>query len=211
MSIYDFESTDGIRTNISKFINDTKTHPIVKYKAFIGLFILSISGICFLFLFNSDRFFNHAYWRYMFKIPTIFDKYAGEDGDEGDDVFQYKYSKINMSSASVFRKAIEGFDINNLPTVEDGKNKKANGSFASADVKGAEKNVASKKNTPCPTDCGQYIELQGKINTLAKMVDEVKDQNDGIKQVSDGLQAVGNQIKDLSKSLSPGGQVKIKL
>jgi nucleoside-diphosphate-sugar epimerase len=50
-----------------------------------------------------------------------------------------------------------------------------------------------------------------KINTLAKMVDEVKTQKDKIKQVGDGIQSVGVQIKNLSKSLAPSGKFKAKL
>jgi hypothetical protein len=43
------------------------------------------------------------------------------------------------------------------------------------------------------------------------MVDAVKDQKDSIKQNADAIQAVGKQIEDLNKSLSPGGQVDIQL
>jgi hypothetical protein len=120
---------------------------------------------------------------------------------------------MRASSAAVFRKAIETFDTKTLPkaSASDGKTTAKDGSYSSADVDGAKEEIASKKTTPCSTDCGQYVALQGKINTLGKMVDEVKAQKDKIKQVGDGIQAVGNEIKNLSKSLTPNGKFKAKL
>jgi hypothetical protein len=146
-------------------------------------------------------------------VSELRDKYAdATDDDEYDRLFNYSYDdrgrghghgrSNNMSGAAIFREAIEGFD---------GKTINKDGGFASADVKGAEKSSASKKKTPCATDCGQYVELKGQINTLSKMVDAVKDQKDSIKQNADAIQAVGKQIEDLNKSLSPGGQVNIQL
>lgn len=196
------------RTTVDDFVNDTKTHPIVKYKAFIGVFLLVLSGALILGLLHTDRIFQHSAWRHLFiPVSELRDKYAEvTDDDEYNRLFNYSYSdrerSNNMSGASVFRKAIEGFD---------GKVTDKKGGFVSADVKGAEKASATKKKTPCSTDCGQYLEIKGQINTLSKMVDAVKDQKDLIKQNSDGMQALGEQIKDLNKSLSPGGQVNIQL
>ena len=196
------------RTTVDDFVNDTKTHPIVKYKAFIGVFLLVLSGMIILGLLHTDRIFNHSAWRHLFiPVSELRDKYAEvTDDDEYNRLFNYSYSdrgrSNNMSGASVFRKAIEGFD---------GKVTDKNGAFVSTDVKGAEKVSATKKKTPCSTDCGQYLEIKGQINTLSKMVDAVKDQKDLIKQNSEGLQGLGKQIEDLNKSLSPGGQVNIQL
>jgi hypothetical protein len=199
------------RTTVNDFVNDTKTHPIVKYKAFIGVFLLVLSGMIILGLLHTDRIFNHSAWRHLFvPVSEIRDKYAEmTDDDEYNRLFNYSYSdrdrggrSNNMSGASVFRKAIEGFD---------GKVTDKKGAFVSADVKGAEKVSATKKKTPCATDCGQYLEIKGQINALSKMVDAVKDQKDLIKQTSEGLQGLGKQIEDLNKSLSPGGQLNIQL
>ena len=200
------------RTTVTEFVNDTKTHPIVKYKAFIVVFLLVLSGALILGLLHTDRIFKHSSWKHLFiPVSEIRDKYAVRtDDDEYNRLFNYSYSdrdrglgrSNNMSGASVFRKAIEGFD---------GKVTDKKGAFVSADTKGAKKAAATKKKTPCTTDCGQYLKIKGQINKLSKMVDAVKDQKDLIKQTSDGIQAIGEQIKDLNKSLSPGGQVEIQL
>jgi hypothetical protein len=134
------------------------------------------------------------------------DNYDFENDRERDDIYDYTYSNSRLSSAAIFRKAIEGFNTKKLPPPEkDGDAK------SSADVEGAKRAKERKKLTPCNTDCGQYASLQGKINTLSKMVDEVKTQKDKIKQVDDGIQSVGVQIKNLSKSLAPNGKFKAKL
>ena len=217
---------DGIfRTTVSEFVNDTKTHPIVKYKAFIGVFLLTLSGVLILgFLHGGTRLFQHSSWRHLFiPVSDIRDKYAAAtDADDYNRLFNYKYSdrdrgdgiSNNMSAAAVFRKAIEGFDVKKIPPVpkvDGGKVVDKNGGIVSADVKGAEMNLATKKKTPCATDCGQYVDLKGQINMLSKMVDTVIDQKDRIKRNSDAIQAVGKQIEDLNKSLSPGGQLDIQL
>lgn len=219
------------RTTVTDFVNDTHTHPIVKYKAFIGVLMLALSGLFILAFLHRDRIFKHSYWQHLFvPVSELRDKYAAAtDDDEYNRLFNYSYDdrwrghghgrSNNMSGAAVFREAIEGFDGNKKssssssagPKDQDGKVTNKDGGFASADVKGAEKSSASKKKTPCATDCGQYVELKGQINTLSKMVDAVKDQKDSIKQNADAIQAVGKQIEDLNKSLSPGGQVNIQL
>ena len=148
------------RSNVLQFVNDTETHPIVKYKAFIIAGVLTIIGVMILLLFNGERIFKHPCWKHLF-IPVS--------------------EKSNMSDAAIFREAVEGMTTTNI------------------------------KKTPCGTDCGQYIELKGKINELSKYVDAVKDQKDNIKRTSDKLQELGKQIEDLNKSLSPGGQLDIKI
>lgn len=148
------------RSNVLQFVNDTETHPIVKYKAFIIAGLLTIIGLMILLLFNGERIFNHPCWRHLF-VPVS--------------------EKSRMSDAAIFREAVEGMTTTKV------------------------------KKTPCDTECGQYIELKGKINDLSKYVDAVKDQKDNIKRTSDKLQELGKQIEDLNTSLSPGGQLDIKI
>lgn len=194
------------RSNVSQFVNDTTTHPIVKYKAFIFACLLIGVGILILLLFNRDKILGHEFWRHLFvPVSELRDKYRGAaaayDGD-GADVFGYDYTYRN-TDAAIFREAIEGMTT----TTKDGKATTKSGEFVSADTESAEK----KKKTPCATDCSEYVELKGKINDLSKYVNAVKDQKADIKQTSDKLQALGKQIDDLNKSLSPGGQVKISM
>ena len=170
------------RSNVLQFINDTETHPIVKYKAFIIAGILIVTGLLILLLFNGERIFAHSFWKHLF--APLSDN-----------------NTIQMSDAAIFRQAVEGM------TTKDGKTTTKDGKFVGADTEAAEK----KKKTPCGTDCGQYIELKGKINDLAKYVNAVKEQKDEIKQTADKLQALGKQIQDLNKSLSPGGQLNITI
>ena len=170
--------TDGgpglFRSNVLQFVNDTETHPIVKYKAFIIAFLLTVLGLMILLLFNGERIFNHSFWRHLF-IPV-------------------SDTSIPTTDAAIFREAVEGMATNQ-------------GEVVSADTAAVEK----VKKTPCGTDCGQYIDLKGKINDLSKYVDAVKDQKDNIKQTADKLTELGKQIEDLNKSLSPGGQLDIKI
>ena len=173
------------RSNVLQFVNDTDTHPIVKYKAFIVAGLLVVSGLLILLLFNGERIFAHAFWKHLF--APLSDN-----------------NTIQMSDAAIFREAVEGMTTT---TTKDGKTTTKDGKFVGADPEAAEK----KKKTPCATDCGQYIELKGKINDLAKYVDAVKDQKDEIKQTENKLQALGKQIQDLNKSLSPGGQLNITI
>ena len=219
------------RATVSDFVNDTKTHPVVKYKAFIAVSLLVISGVIILGFLHGGRFIHHKSWWHLFiPVSELRDKYAAvTDADEYDRIFNYSYGSgggrgagrsNNMSAAAIFREAIEGFDVNKSsssssssagPKDQDGKSTNKNGGFVSADVEGAKKVSASKKNTPCATDCGQYIDLKSQIGALSKMVDAVNDQKDSIKQNADAIQALGKQIEDLNKSLSPGGQVNIQL
>lgn len=189
-------------------------HPILKYKMVIVFILLIFFGLLFIFIihaFTSDKnITGHSFWKHLFVEPNMSEY---DDSNTRDDIYDYRYSNMRASSAAVFRKAIETFDTKTLPKEKDsdGKTTAKDGSYSSADVDGAKEESASKKNTPCSTDCGQYVALQGKINTLSKMVDEVKAQKDKIKQVGDGIQAVGNEIKNLSKSLAPNGKFKAKL
>ena len=172
------------RSNVLQFVNDTETHPIVKYKAFIVAGLLIVTGLMILLLFNGERIFSHAFWKHLF-LPL-------------------SDNNTNMSDAAIFREAVEGMTTT---TTKDGKTTTTDGTFVGADTEAAEK----KKKTPCATECGQYIELKGKINNLSKYVDAVKDQKDEIKQTENKLQALGKQIQDLNTSLSPGGQLNITI
>ncbi len=190
------KNADIFRSNVSQFVNDTTTHPIVKYKAFIFAFILIVAGLLILLLFNRDKILGHSFIRHLFvPVSELRDKYRDADAD----VFGYDYTYRN-TDAAIFREAIEGM------TTVSGKATTNSGKFVSADTESAEK----LKKTPCGTDCSQYIELKGKINDLSKYVDAVKEQQDEIKQTSKKLEELGKQIEDLNKSLSPGGQVNIK-
>jgi len=200
---------DLFRSNVSQFVNDTTTHPIVKYKAFIFAFLLIVVGLLILLLFNHEKILGHEFWRHLFvPVSELRDKYRGTaavyDGDDAD-VFGYDYTYRN-TDAAIFREAIEGMTTTTT-TTKDGKATTKSGEFVSADTESAEK----KKKTPCATDCSEYVELKGKINDLSKYVNAVKDQKADIIQTSDKLQALGKQIENLNKSLSPGGQVKITM
>lgn len=175
------------RSNVLQFVNDTETHPIVKYKAFIVAGLLIVTGLMILLLFNGERIFSHAFWKHLF-LPL-------------------SDNNTNMSDAAIFREAVEGMTTTTTTTTKDGKTTTTDGTFVGADTEAAEK----KKKTPCATECGQYIELKGKINNLSKYVDAVKDQKDEIKQTENKLQALGKQIQDLNTSLSPGGQLNITI
>lgn len=203
------EDDDIFRSNVKQFINDTDTHPIVKYKAFIIAFILIITGLLILLLFNRDKIFGHSFWKHLFiPVSELRDKYRGgaaTGGHYDGDVFGYDYNYRN-TDAAIFREAIEGMTTTTT-TTKDGKATTKSGEFVSADTESAEK----KKKTPCATDCDQYIVLKGKINDLSKYVNAVKDQKDEIKQTSEKLQELGKQIENLNKTLSPGGQVKITM
>jgi polyhydroxyalkanoate synthesis regulator phasin len=189
------------RSNVLQFVNDTETHPIVKYKAFIVAGILVMSGLVILLLFNGERIFEHSYWRHLFiPLSDVRDKFGGD------------YRDMKMSDAAIFREAVEGMTPKPKPkpkpkNTKDGKVSTESGKFVAADTEAPER----IKKTPCATECGQYIDLKGKINDLAKYVDAVKDQKDEIKQTADKIDALGKQIQDLNKSLSPGGQLNITL
>jgi len=207
---------DVFRSNVSQFVNDKETHPIVKYKGFVLAFLLVLSGFIILLLFNHDKLLGHSFWKHLFiPVSELRDRYlyktAAAAADDDDDViFGYDY-KYRNSEAAIFREAIEGMTTNTknatttTTTTKDGKATTKSGEFVSADTESAEK----KKKTPCATDCTQYVELKGKINDLSKYVNAVKDQTAKIKQTSDKLEELGKQIDDLNNSLSPGGQVNI--
>ena len=203
-------NVDIFRSNVSQFVNDTTTHPIVKYKAFIFAFLLIVSGLFILLFFNRDKIFSHTFWKHLFiPVTDLRDKY-GEDASM-DNIFGYDYTYRN-TDAAIFREAFEGMTTGatgatGATTTKDGKAMTKDGKFVSADTDSAEK----KKKTPCDTDCSEYVNLKGKINDLSKYVNAVKEQKDGIKQTSVKLQELGKQIEDLNKSLSPGGQVKITI
>jgi len=192
MIFHSFIHHPGVfRSNVLQFVNDTETHPIVKYKAFIVAGLLIVTGLMILLLFNGERIFAHAFWKHLF-LPL-------SDNNTN-----------NMSDAAIFREAVEGMTTTTTTTTtktKDGKTTTTDGKFVGADTEAAEK----KKKTPCATECGQYIELKGRINDLSKYVDAVKDQKDEIKQTENKLQELGKQIQDLNTSLSPGGQLNITI
>ena len=195
------KNADVFRSNVSQFMNDTTTHPIVKYKAFIFAFILIVAGLLILLLFNRDKILGHSFIRHLFvPVSELRDKYRDADADADADVFGYDYTYRN-TDAAIFREAIEGM------TTVGGKATTKSGKFVSADTESAEK----LKKTPCGTDCSQYVEMKGKINDLSKYVNAVKDQQDEVKQTSNKIAELGKQIEDLNKSLSPGGQVNITI
>ena len=200
---------DVFRSNVTQFVNDEETHPIVKYKAFIFAFLLIMIGLLILLLFNRDKILGHSLWKNLFiPVSELRDKYWAMASRGDSDVFEYDY-KYRNTDAAIFREAIEGMTTTTTTTTttKDGKATNKSGEFVGTDTESAEK----KKPTPCATDCDQYIVLKGKINDLSKYVNAVKDQKDEIKQTSDKLQELGKQIEDLNKSLSPGGQVKITM
>jgi hypothetical protein len=174
------------RSNVRQFVNDTATHPIIKYQAFIIAAIMIVAGLFILLLFNGERIFGHSFWKHLF-VPV-----SSNRRDE------------YMSEAEIFRKAIEGMTASSS---KGGKTMNKSGTFDSANKD--EKETAKK--LPCGTDCGQYIEIKGKINELTKYVNAMKEQNESIKQTEDKLQELGKQIEDLNKSLSPGGQLNIEI
>ena len=174
------------RSNVSQFVNDSATHPIIKYQAFIIAASMIVAGLFILLLFNGERIFGHSFWKHLF-VPVSLNR-----RDE------------YMSEAEIFRKAIEGMAP--APS-KGGKTMNKSGTFDSANKD--EKETAKK--LPCGTDCGQYIEIKGKINELTKYVKAMKEQKESIQQTEDKLQELGKQIKDLNKSLSPGGQLNIDI
>lgn len=193
MIFHSFVHADGgdindslFRSTVVQFVNDTDTHPIVKYQAFIVAFILIVSGLLILLLFNGERIFGHSYWKHLF-IP------ASPKNDE------------NMSDAEIFRKAIEG--MTSSETTKDGNATNESGEYTSADSQAAQKS----KKSACGTDCGKYIDLKRKIDDLAKYVDAVNDQNAQIKQTDEKIKELGKKIEDVNKSLSPGGQLNVQI
>lgn len=218
-AIYNMDASENMRNVVSGFINDKTTHPIAKYKTFITMILLSVIGLVIFLIMN---WYSSAT---TITAPNTHRQIPQSDSESG--YFKNKYLKYlfegespqdqkESSSVVILKKMLkEGFNSNpnRVNTHVDNMSNatKTNGAYASADVSGAKKSIAEKTKTPCATDCGQYLDLQAKINVLTKMVNEVKDQTDEVKRVTDGVQSVGAQIKNLSNSLSPGGKVKIKL
>ena len=99
------EARPGVfRSNVLQFINDTETHPIVKYKAFIVAGLLVVSGLLILLLFNGERIFAHSFWKHLF--APLSDN-----------------NTIQMSDAAIFREAVEGMTTTTTTTTttKDGK------------------------------------------------------------------------------------------
>jgi hypothetical protein len=179
------------RSNVIQFINDKQTHPIVKYKGFIVAFILVIAGLFILLLFNHERILGHPLLKNLF-VPVTELKWTKKYSDSID--FDYDY-RVRDTEAAIFREAIEGLNLNKN---NNGITKIVTEPFDSS-------------KTPCGTDCTNYVELKGKINNLSKYVDEVKEQTEQVKETSKKIQELGKQIEDLNKSLSPQGQLNIKV
>jgi fatty-acid desaturase len=173
------------RSNVVQFVNDTETHPILKYQAFIIAFILIVSGLLILLLFNGEKIFGHSYWKHLFSPVSL----------------KKNKDPHYMSDAAIFRQAVEGMSSN------DGKATNKSGQYTSSDKDGYEKS----KKTACGTDCGQYIELKNKIKDLSKYVDAVKEQTESIKVTEAKITELGKKIEDVNKSLSPGGQLDIAI
>lgn len=198
MFFHSFIHADGdnindsiFRSNVLQFVNDTETHPILKYQGFIVALLLIVSGLLILLLFNGERIFRHSFWKHLF-IPISPKDNANKE----------------MSDAAIFREAIEGMSSSsNSSDEKDGKATNKSGQYTSSDKDGREKS----KKSACGTDCGQYIELKGKINDLSKFVDAVKDQKTAIKETETKMTELGKKIQDLNKSLSPGGQLDIAI
>lgn len=190
---------DIFRSNVIQFVNDKQTHPIVKYKVFIVGVLLVLSGLIILLLFNHERILSHPLVANLF-IPVSELRTVSASKKLNDDDRIYGYDYIDYSSdAAIFREAIEGMTAASPDT--------GSGSMSIAD----RENIEKSKKTPCNTDCTNYVELKGKINNLSKYVNAVKEQTEQVKQTSAKIQELGQQIEDLNKSLSPEGQLNIKV
>jgi hypothetical protein len=188
---------DIFRSNVIQFVNDKQTHPIVKYKVFIVGVLLVLSGLFILLLFNYDKILGHPLIANLL-IPVSELRTVNSSKKLNDDDRIYGYNYIDYSSdAAVFREAIEGMTASSA----------SSGSLSRAD----RENIEKSKKTPCNTDCSKYIELKGKINNLSKYVNAVNEQTEQVKQTGEQIQELGKQIKDLNKSLSPDGQLNIKV
>jgi hypothetical protein len=175
----------------------------LKYQAFIIAFTLIVSGLFILLLFNGERIFGHSNWKHLF-LPVIPKKDTDYD-NEGDEY---------ISDAAIFRKVVENMSSKSSDKksdsesgTKDGKATNKSGEYTSSDKDGYEKS----KKSACGTDCGQYVELKGKINDLSKYVDAVKEQTEAVKVTEAKLTELGKKIEDLNKSLSPGGQLNIAI
>jgi hypothetical protein len=188
---------DIFRSNVIQFVNDKQTHPIVKYKVFIVGVLLVLSGLFILLLFNYERILGHPLIANLL-IPVSELRTVSSSKKLNDDDRIYGYNYIDYSSdAAVFREAIEGMTASSS----------SSGSLSRAD----RENIEKSKKTPCNTDCSNYVELKGKINNLSKYVNAVKEQTEQVEQTGEKIQELGKQIENLNKSLSPGGQLNIKV
>ena len=209
-----------LKDDITTFLNENQNSPILKYKMFFIFFIFVFIGLIILFILHSfianKPISSHNFVKHIFEKPDMNKLNTYDDSDSDNDIYDYKYSENRLSSAAVFRKALEGF-ISKNDSKKGGGNGSGSGSGSgsgnkpTANVSGAKKMKEKNKNTPCDTDCGEYIKLQGQINTLEKMVKEVKQQSDKIAEITKGISALGKQIEDLNKSLAPNGKFEPKL
>ena len=191
---------DIFRSNVIQFVNDKQTHPIVKYKVFIVGVLLVLSGLFILLLFNYERILGHPLIANLL-IPVSELRTVSSSKKLNDDDRIYGYNYIDYSSdAAVFREAIEGMTASSSSS-------SSSGSLSRAD----RENIEKSKKTPCNTDCSNYVELKGKINNLSKYVNAVKEQTEQVEQTGEKIQELGKQIENLNKSLSPGGQLNIKV
>lgn len=194
---------DIFRSNVIQFVNDKQTHPIVKYKVFIVGVLLVLSGLFILLLFNYDKILAHPLIANLL-IPVSELRTVSSSKKLNDDDRIYGYNYIDYSSdAAVFREAIEGMTASSSSSSAAA----SSGSLSRAD----RENIEKSKKTPCNTDCSNYVELKGKINNLSKYVNAVKEQTEQVKQTGQQIDELGKQIKDLNKSLSPNGQLNIKV
>ena len=159
MIFHGFVHADGgnmndslFRSTVLQFVNDTDTHPIVKYQAFIVAFILIVSGLLILLLLNGERIFGHSYWNQLF-IPI-----SPEDDE-------------TMTDAAIFRKAIEGMSSSN----------KSQENQTGADSQAAQKSKKSACGTDCGkyidlkrkiNDLAKYVDAVNEQRENIKQTDE---------------------------------------
>jgi hypothetical protein len=77
-----------------------------------------------------------------------------------------------------------------------------------ADDNGKPTNVASGTSPACQTDCGKYIEIQDRINTLQKMVSEVSDQEKRLKEHEAKLNEISDKMKNQGNKKKPDVKVE---
>jgi hypothetical protein len=209
----------------SIFLNEKQNIPILKYKMFFVFVMFVFIGLIIVFILHSfmtnKPISGHNFVKHIFEKPDMNKLDIYDDSDSDNDIYDYTYSENRLSSAAVFRKALEGFRSKNESKKGSGSGGSGSGGSGSgggysgnkptANVSGAKRMKEQNKSTPCDTDCGEYIKLQGQINTLEKMVKEVKQQKDKIEEITKGISALGKQIEDLNKSLAPNGKFEPKL
>jgi len=77
-----------------------------------------------------------------------------------------------------------------------------------ADDNGKPTNVVSGTSPACQTDCGKYIEIQDRINTLQKMVSEVSDQEKRLKEHDAKLNEISDKMKNQGNKKKPDVKVE---